>query len=392
MGIVFSHETARDYYRMVAIGVIPGPTVCNQTALGWKPHLSALPAGHVFRRAGFTVGELERFGVYPAPIWPHGRADVSEEEAQRALDKLDHPNDLAFSLGGPLDVITASAAGRPHDAQLASHIFSQELPCGSLRRVGRDACVPAPELLYLQMAPVLREEHLVAAFGCELCGTYSLLPRGLVSLSSLLDGPARAGTLTLDDLRSGDPYVVREPLTTRAELAAFLAQLPKHTRGLRLAKRSLRWVKDGSRTPMETAGSLSLRMRSTSGGFCLGRSLCNVRQPIATAWQDALQVPYLLVDELYRSSRHAVAVEYVRRRGPRDRLQAKEDSQRVAALEEAGLRVCLVSEQSFADFSRWSLLAESLARTLGKRPASSEKVLERQRRVHADLCDPDLLR
>lgn len=417
MGLVFGGKTARDYYRLAAIGVVPMPTPHSGTSLSDHPRLSDLPVTHVFRRKGFTVGELKQRGVYPVPDWLHVRKHITKGEVQEIVSHFEQVEEFAYLAPRPLDVLVRSKSARAQNKTMRQHVLGCPLPPGSLRAVGTcaranvmgaegektcpadgtdpdaEVCVPSPELLYLLAAQSLRDEHLIAAYGCELTGAYSLLPRGLVNLGKVLANKEEGEPIGLRDLLAADGYVTRQPLTTCARINAFLDQIAPHTPGLRAARHALRWVKDGSRSPMETVSSLSLRMSGSCGGFGVGNGEFNVRLEISKKWQDVLGKPYVVVDELFQSPRHKnVIAEYNGAGGHLSMQQSSSDNLRRGALIEAGHRVFFITAPDFLDYDKWTALAHSIVSALGKHPRENEKVIARRRKVHADFCNPNLLK
>lgn len=117
------------------------------------------------------------------------------------------------------------------------------IPGGLLLGLAPDVYAAGPELCFIQMA---RETSLVGAvaLGCELCGGYS-------HFSELVSG-----------------YYERPPLTSTERIAAAVGELAG-LYGLSHAREALRWVCDGSRSPMETvlAGELFLPARHQGLGF-----------------------------------------------------------------------------------------------------------------------------
>jgi hypothetical protein len=262
--------------------------------------------------------------------------------------------------------------------------------------VGNDEYLPSPELLFLQMAQVESRIHLLAAFGCELTGSYALLPRGLISLRRRLGEQVSHDLrwLTIDDLRLAEGYVDCRPRTSVERIRSFLDTLPRGVRGIQRARTALRWVRDGSRSPMETASCLSLQLPLCRGGFGLGEAAFNIRVKINNEWQQALRKPYVVVDIVFEGKNgKPLIVEYNGASGHFTKRQILADNQRRHALEAKGARVVFVTARDFYDFATWHIMGEDFARYLGYRHAApTEAVRAKRLQVHADFCDPLLLR
>ena len=106
--------------------------------------------------------------------------------------------------------------------------------------------VSSPEFCYLQMANQLSLVHLIE-LGYELCGTYSM-PAG------------RESELSAEGLFN------RVPLTSRKRLKAFAERMPG-MKGRQKVMRALRYLNDGSASPMETKLSVLLTLPYKLGGY-----------------------------------------------------------------------------------------------------------------------------
>ena len=106
------------------------------------------------------------------------------------------------------------------------------------------------------MANTLPIEQLIA-LGCELCGQYVLLPEGVKHPSSLDKMPQRLS-----------------PLTNVSKIAAFLDSVGKAS-GKTKAKRALKYLVDGSRSPMETMVYMLLCLPVMLGGYGLPKPEMN---------------------------------------------------------------------------------------------------------------------
>ena len=147
-----------------------------------------------------------------------------------------------LGIGQPLHVLAAASAARPRQEGVTSHKLSlEEIPAGFLWRLEPSVYVCGPELTFIQMATQL---GLVgrSVLGHELCGTYAQFAR----------------------MVSG--FYERPPLTTLADIRRA-TDLMVGMRGAKIARDALRWIREDSRSPMETVVSNMLFLPSHEGGY-----------------------------------------------------------------------------------------------------------------------------
>lgn len=158
---------------------------------------------------------------------------------------------------GPLDVLVSSANGKRNDQVTVSHVASRPLPAASFRRAefpsGAIACVCSPELVFLQLASTYTVDEAIY-FGFALCSSYRI------------DAASKGGVAH----REG----ADKPLTSTKQLAAFLDAVPG-MRGCVKARRALAFVKDGARSPMESALAMGYGLPTRLGGFNVGKVALN---------------------------------------------------------------------------------------------------------------------
>lgn len=396
MTVILSHLTARYYYRLASADLLQMPSP------SWEEPLedSTCDARYLDRlnwlRDGITTGELAEKAIYPAPDWLHTQRNASASDLESALERLAQPDRQGYAFSRPIDLLVAREGARSASPMLRAHMQRRTLPANSFLQLAPSLFVPSPELLFLQFAQIEPRIHAIAAFGCELCGAYALLPRGLVSMKKMLDGhdPSDTSWIEARNLFEADGYVACRPRTTAEAIGHYLGSLAAYTKGLDRARIALQWVKDSSRSPMETYSSLHLRLPRLRGGLHVGDAEFNVRQEIQREWQVALSKEYLVLDEKFIGCNgKKVDVEYNGSWDHSGRTQMAEDNARRRALEHEGYRVETITSRDFRDYAAWSRFGEELAQYLGKRrdPATS-LMQERCRAVHRDLCDPLFLK
>ena len=125
------------------------------------------------------------------------------------------------------------------------------IPEGLMLQAEDGVYVAGPELCFIQMAQLLSPVGSVV-LGCELCGAYS-------HFSQLISG-----------------YYERPPLTSVEKIAGAIERMDG-LYGLSRARYALQWVRDGSRSPMETVASCDLFLPGHEGGLAFAPPTLNCR-------------------------------------------------------------------------------------------------------------------
>jgi len=213
---------------------------------------------------------------------------------------------------------------------IKSHHTSMEVVPNSLvRRLAPDVFVCGPEITFVQMAASM---SLVGAvvLGHELCGTYSHFAR---FISGFYERPA---------------------LTSVEKLSRSIEALEgQGMYGLGPAREALRWVRDGSASPMETVVSCMLHLPTAIGGFGLVAPELNVEQELDDAAQRIAKKQVCRVDTGYvyevGKSKHKVGLEYDGKDYHRD---AEKDRVRREALTHMGWSIYVVIVDDMTSYSR----------------------------------------
>lgn len=188
------------------------------------------------------------------------RVSKAQEHACKKADVLACVPEMYREEGKPIDILVPGAESRRISQSIRCHLRTGAVPKGAFYREG-DMLVSSPEYLFLQMASGLTVSQLVA-LGCELCGAYVLLPQGVRHPAALDDFPKRL-----------------YPLTNTAKLQAF-ADAAEGVKGRTKALRALRFVVDGSRSPMETMTYMLLCLSPLLGGYGLPKPEMNASIPL----------------------------------------------------------------------------------------------------------------
>lgn len=245
--------------------------------------------------------------------------------------------------GEPIDILVFDMRSKGWSKEIANHVWQTPLPDNAFYRV-MDMYVPSPEFVFLQLASKLSIVHLIA-LGCELCGVYVLQPRESRLLNVPDDAPRRAA-----------------PLTNIDSIAAFLTAA-KRAKGLIKAWRALKYIIEGSRSPMETTTYMQSCLPPMLGGYGLSRPVLNPYIPLDEearlisgkgwcegdiCWMDEK------LDIEYNGGLHA------------SKAQMRSDAGRVLGLEHMGWTVITVTSLQVFDIDRFEVVAKKAAAHLGQ--------------------------
>lgn len=212
------------------------------------------------------VGLAERLGgpcAPPAhsPWWLSSARELRTIDLRRAR--------IEATAQRPLHVLVPSDEARLRAHALRCHIWSTPLPEGALWRLTPDVLLASPEFCLQQMAPRSSEARICRT-AMEVVGCYARSPR------------------------APHGFYKRPPLMGLDELVRHFDE--NHGYGARRVRLALRWVVEGSRSPMETVLVPVLVLPEELGGCGLARPQLNYRLEIPPSLQRAIERPYVVCD------------------------------------------------------------------------------------------------
>ncbi|MCL1895041.1 MAG: hypothetical protein FWG03_00685 [Clostridiales bacterium] len=209
--------------------------------------------------------------------------------------------------------------------------------------------VSSPEFCFLQMASQLTVVKLIE-LGYELCGVYSM-PN-----ASDKNVPIRG-------------FHNRQPLTNIKKLKAFLESMPG-VKGHKKAVRALRFVINGSASPMETKLAMFLTLPYMLGGygFCLPEM--NERIDIPKASRELFGKSYYVCDLFWPDE--GIAVEYDSDQQHTGSTHITNDSIKRNALGKSDIRVVSVTKLQLRNRAGLEGVARTIADYMGRRLFSTK--------------------
>lgn len=251
-----------------------------------------------------------------------------------------------------LHVLVPSLARKQKSKVHTCHVSTSVPPHGAFWKIGKNVYVASPELLFVEMASTLSFVELVL-FGLELCGTYTLHPNDEGGFCNC-------------------PIA-----TTRARLGSFVERAGS-MRGAAIARRALRWVVDGSNSPMESALMLFLCLPVRMGGYAFQLPDLNPSMNLGKKAAHMLNYDSMRCDLHWIAER--VAVEYDSTAEHLNPSAAAQDARRANTLRYQNIELITVTPQMIADHAQFDGTAKQLARALGVRMDPQKLIYSKARR------------
>jgi len=248
----------------------------------------------------------------------------------------------------PLHIMLKDPTHRWPTKAVAFHVLSGEMPDGCI--IGAEKGfkdrfeVSSPEFCFLQIAGTLALPRLIE-LGYELCGGYSL------PIAGDLGFPKQG-------------FYNRPPLTSMKKLTAFITGMPGF-KGHKKAVRALRYILEGSASPMETKLSMLLTLPYQLGGFGLPKPKLNARIVPGKADRRTTNKEFYICDLFWPDK--GIAVEYDSNQFHTASTHIAEDSKKRNSLKSMGIEVITVTTQQIYDNNEFEMAARVIAKCIGKR-------------------------
>jgi len=282
----------------------------------------------------------------------------------------------------PINLMVSSQNAKRRTKMVRPRVCSGRVPEWCFIKVGEGVSVSSPQFCFFQMAGELSFVELIK-LGLELCGTYSLSAPGMPGVGSGGETSSEANNEFSDhyineygnirykrkDSKSGEAsggehLYNNPPLTSVRALKAFASRM-EGVRGRKKALRALRYIADGSASPMETIVLMLLVLPYKLGGYGFAKPELNKRVDIRNV---AGQVPdrtYYKCDFYWPKAN--LAAEYdsdLHHTGP-ERIES--DSIRRLHLKANGIEVVTVTRGQLRSIPEFEGVAKTIAKGLGKR-------------------------
>ncbi len=225
------------------------------------------------------------------------------------------------ALTDKIDVLVPSIACKRNDERVRCHVWTHDVPAESLIALGDGIYVVGIEMCALQAAAHMSEPELIE-YCFELCSRYVL--------------PCNPG---------GDYTEIPAPRTTIERLRGFLRALPA-TRGKSKALRILHAVREGARSPMETAMTMMLTCPPRLGGLGFRDIAMDHRVEVTGEARRLTRRRHLYCDAFMRRGRQDMEYQGFHHD---DEMRQAIDNERRAAMRAMGYTVVDINRQQLFD-------------------------------------------
>lgn len=224
------------------------------------------------------------------------------------------------------------------------HVSSKRFAGSRFIKLADDIYIVGVELCALQAATYLPFRELVEYY-FELCGAYSLGHDASTS------------------------YTERFALTSTSSLKHFFNSLID-CKGLELARKAIQCVRDGCRSPMETAFVMMLTLPRREGGLGISEIETDYEVKVTAAAKNLTRREKFYMDAYLKRSRTDIEYNGFQHDAEEDRAI---DEERKNALASMGYGIITVSRYSFMHASAFARVMEAIQRKEGIRPSRLPK-------------------
>ena len=276
----------------------------------------------------------------PAAIYGSRPTETLLDAAAAWLTK----HDVALDSNESLEVMVFDRRNARYAMNCQCHVSSKRFSSSRFIELGDDIFIVGIELCALQAATYLSFHELVEYY-FELCGAYSL------------------GT------GSSTSYTEYFALTSTERLKQFFNSLTRCD-GLTLARKAIQCVRDGCRSPMETAFVMMLTLPKSEGGLGIKGIETDYEVQVTAAAKNLTRRKKFFMDAYLKKSRTDVEYNGFCHDAEEDHAI---DEERKNALACMGYGIITVSRYSFMHASSFVRVMEAIQRKEGIRPSRLPK-------------------
>lgn len=281
-------------------------------------------------------------------IEPCSDADILESHPSRKLvdDATEWlaTHNVKTDEDTPIETMVFERNGMRKLAGCRTHVSTKRFSNSRFIKLDRDIAIVGIELCALQAATYLPFRELVEYY-FELCGAYSL---GATATAS---------------------YVERPALASIVKLKHFFNTLSACD-GLIAARKAIKCVRDGCRSPMETAFVMMLTLPKSEGGLGIRAIETDYEIKVANVARELTRRSKFYMDAYLKRSR--IDIEYNGFHHDTEENRAI-DEERKNALAAMGYGIITVSRHSFMHTAAFGRVIEVIQRKEGIRPSRLPK-------------------
>lgn len=237
-----------------------------------------------------------------------------------------------------LHVLVPSVNSVHRSRSFQMHFHKNDLPHDAIVRLEDNLSVASPELTFLEMASIMDLYELVH-FGLRLCGTYF---------------PFK------------DDIGYRDPITSKTKIERFLGSMDG-AKGLRNARKALRFICDSSASPRESITTMLTCLDTIDGGYGLFLPQLNKRIELSPFEMSLTGREHFRVDLLFESKkgRRKVGIEYYGRDSHSEPGKTDEDETRELVLKSKGISLHVIRNVQLENVVLFDMIIREVMRELG---------------------------
>lgn len=248
-------------------------------------------------------------------------------------------NSQAWNPSNRVHIMVPSSSLRQQGASFSCHVMPKNLPSGSFVSLTKSIQIISPELCFLLAANHLTVPELVVLAN-DLCGQY-----------------ARNNQATFGQIN-------RRPVTNVLKISGYL-QMVKNVDGISKARTAIRYVLDGSNSPMESRMAAATTLRYYYGGYAISPPLLNGMAELSSDGATLLRRSHCCCDMLWPEEK--VIVEYDSNLVHLNRNQFEYDKKKSSALNLSGYTVINATHDNFRNYNTIEEFFLLVKRSLGQR-------------------------
>ena len=253
---------------------------------------------------------------------------------------------LAF----PVHLLVPHARARTKSREAVCHVHPKALTIEPFVRIRGGVWAVPPDALFVQLATVLSLARLTEV-GCELCGEYRLA--------------------------NNERGYIKAPPVASVQKLERCVERSSGVRGAKQARRALGFVREGSRSPMETTSFLLASLPQMLGGYGAGRPLLNARIDVPPSKRGLVSERCYYCDLYWPEARLALEYDSDECHTGTDHIFG--DSSRRADLALLGVEVVTLTRLQVMRADEFDKVMALVEKRLGKRghPVGSEWLRKR---------------
>jgi len=303
-------------------------------------------------------------------------SDTAKKRRCRLPATIPHISEISNivpeGLSYPVSLLINNQKAKRKSRIVKTRVYTKPTPDWGIVDLGNDVAVSSPEFCFFQMAGEISLIKLIE-LGYELCGTYSKLVKNVKNQEHNSRREQEHNNKHEQEYING--YEVNQKLETKKSAnyghskitsTKDLGMMTKRLKGMqgqRNASRAVKYIDDGSASPMETILIMLLSLPQNLGGYGLSAPELNFRIDLGKIARKGSQKSYYVCDLYWPESK--LAVEYDSDKFHTGADHIAKDSMKRADLAAQGITVLTVTSRQIRNVFELDGFAKLVAAKLG---------------------------